>query len=467
MQKKRESKAFAAFKAESNTQEASKRMANYYILDTNVLLHDPLALYKFEENHVFIPIVVVEEIDKFKRDPSETGRNARTVSRLLDQERSKGNLSEGVPLTDGGSLSIVLESDEIKFNIPFSTASKTNDNWILGVALHYNKIAAENNCRCVLVTKDANLRIKADALSIRAEDYSNDKVKVDELYNGWEERSVPAATLDKLEAEGSIPLLDDHLYANEFIRLVDEDDHERSVLARVPSDRDALLLLDEHIENVWGIEPLNLEQRMALELLLDPKVKLVSLQGKAGTGKTLLALAAGLQMVIDQNRYNRLLVSRPVHPLGKDLGYLPGDIDEKIRPWMQPIFDNLEYILHCNNDELTKSQITYQYFIDKGWMVVEPLTYMRGRSIPNQYVLIDEAQNLTPHEIKSIITRAGHGTKIVLTGDPEQIDHPFLDAMTNGISYLVKRLKNQSLYGHVALMKGERSDLAECASNLL
>ncbi len=442
-------------------------MPNFYILDTNVLLHDPLALYKFEENHVLIPIVVVEEIDKFKRDPSENGRNARTVSRLLDREREKGNLSKGVPLAEEGSLRIVMDSDELNIKLPFSTASKTNDNWILGVAAHYAKIAVEQGCRCVLVTKDANLRIKADALAIHAEDYSNDKVKVHELYNGWEERVVEGQALDALEREGSAPLLSDDLYANQFLRLVDEADPDRWVLARVPPERASVVKLGEEIEGVWGIEPLNLEQRMALELLLDPKVKLVSLLGKAGTGKTLLALAAGLQMVIDQNRYNRLLVSRPVHPLGKDLGYLPGDIDEKIRPWMQPIFDNLEYILHCNNDELTKSQITYQYFIDKGWMVVEPLTYMRGRSIPNQYVLIDEAQNLTPHEIKSIITRAGHGTKIVLTGDPEQIDHPFLDAMTNGISFLVKRLKNQSLYGHVALVKGERSDLAECASNLL
>jgi PhoH-like ATPase len=204
-----------------------------------------------------------------------------------------------------------------------------------------------------------------------------------------------------------------------------------------------------------------------MELLLDPDVKLVSLIGKAGTGKTLMALAAGLQMVIDEQRYNRLIVARPIHPLGRDLGYLPGDVDDKIRPWMQPIFDNLEYILHCNSEELSKSQITHQYFLDKGWLVVEPLTYIRGRSIPNQYLLIDEAQNLTPHETKSIITRAGHGTKIVLTGDPYQIDHPFLDTTSNGISYLVQRFQNQHLYGHVTLTKGERSELAEAASNLL
>ncbi len=436
-----------------------------YVLDTNVLLHDPFSIYKFKEHQVLIPIVVVEEIDKFKRDQSEVGRNARTISRLLDEERKKGCLSKGVPLKDGGNLMVVIQSDEVAAPHPILSPSKSNDNNILGVAMHYAK--GKNRTKCVLVTKDTNLRIKADAMGILAEDYSNDKVKVDELYRGWSEIEVSAKEFDAFENDGHMPLFDENLYANQFVHLTDDSDSGREALLRVTPDRAMLTGLTATSQNVWGIQPRNTEQRLAMELLLDPRIKLVSLIGKAGTGKTLLALAAGLQMVIDEHKYKRLIVSRPVHPLGKDIGYLPGDIDDKIRPWMQPIFDNLEYILHCNTEDLGKSHITYQYFIDKGWMVVEPLTYMRGRSIPNQYLLVDEAQNLSPHEIKSIITRAGHGTKIVLTGDPQQIDNPFLDASTNGISYLVQRFKNQGLYGHVTLEKGERSELAECASNLL
>ncbi len=435
-----------------------------FVMDTNVLLHDPTAIYKFKEHQVVIPIVVVEEIDKFKRDQSDLGRNARTISRFLDAERKKGNLSQGVALEGGGRLRVVMNSEDFNVSHPFMASTKSNDNWILGVAAHFAK---ESDRRCVLVTKDVNLRIKADALGIEAEDYHNDKVQIDELYSGWIDFKAPGEMLRRLETEGKIDLPDKDLYANLFLRMINEEDLADVVIGRVTPKRDAVVALDDASRNVWGIAPMNMEQRMALELLLDPDIMLVSLVGKAGTGKTLIALAAGLQMVIDEERFNRLIVSRPISPLGKDLGYLPGDVDEKIRPWMQPIFDNLEFILHRNPDELSKNQITYQYFIEKGWMVVEPLTFMRGRSIPNQYLLVDEAQNLTPHEIKSIITRAGHGTKIVLTGDPHQIDHPFLDGSTNGINYLVQRFKNQGLYGHVTLSKGERSDLAEMASNLL
>ena len=439
---------------------------NTFILDTNVLLHDPNAIYKFEEHEVLIPIVVVEEIDKFKRDQTEVGRNARTVSRILDREREKGSLSKGVSLKGRGQLKVVIESKDVHIAHPFGAVVSSNDNWILGVALHFAKNGGKDR-RCVLVTKDTNLRIKADALGILAEDYSNDKVNIDELYTGWSTQRVSGKTFDEFESDHHLALQDSEYSANQFVKLVDEDNPDRAVLSKAKADGSGLVPLSEGSENVWGIQPRNDEQRLAMELLLDPEIKLVSLVGKAGTGKTLMALAAGLQKVIDEHQFNRLIVARPIHPLGRDLGYLPGDVDEKIRPWMQPIFDNLEYILHCNAEEMTKSHITHQYFIDKGWLVVEPLTYIRGRSIPNQYMLVDEAQNLTPHETKSIITRAGHGTKIVLTGDPYQIDHPFLDSSTNGISHLVQRFRNQSLYGHVTLAKGERSDLAECASNLL
>ena len=436
-------------------------MRKNFVLDTTVLLHDPDALYKFTDNQVLIPLVVVEEIDKFKRDQSDLGRNARTVSRYLDRERQKGSLNQGVDLDCGGNLRVVLESDDIHVSNQPRSTSMTNDNWILGVAVRQTK---KNEGPAILITKDANLRIKADALGIQTEDYSNDKVKIDELYSGFANYAISAAEEKAWRQHGWLPAPEGSLL-NQFLHLCKEDG---SIVGTGRIDPDTRKLVPMRLcEEVWGIRPLNAEQRLALDLLLDPRVCLVSLVGKAGTGKTLLALASGLQLVVDQNKYNRLMVGRPIHPLGKDIGYLPGDIDEKIRPWMQPIFDNLEYILHCTSEETIKGHMTYQYFIDKGWMVVEPLTYMRGRSIPNQYMLVDEAQNLTPHEIKSIVTRAGHGTKIVLTGDPHQIDHPFLDASTNGISYLVQRMKDQHLFGHVVLSQGERSELSECASNLL
>lgn len=435
-------------------------MKKTFVLDTTVLLHDPQAIYKFKNHDVLIPIVVVEEIDKFKRDQSEVGRNARTISRLLDREREKGSLNNGVELDGGAHLHIVLESTELRVNNQAPSLAKNNDNWILGVAYHYS---TSKNQECILVTKDVNLRIKADALGIKAEDYSNDKVQVEELYTGYRRLEVDDQLRTQLLAQGSLPAPEDAI-ANQFFLL--EKEEEEDLLTRYNPVSQRL----EHIPStpeVWGIRPRNHEQRMAIELLLDPNIQLVTLVGKAGTGKTLMALAAGLQMVVDEEKFSRLMVGRPIHPLGKDLGYLPGDIDEKIRPWMQPIFDNLEYILHCTSEEQVRDNTTYEYFIQRGWMTVEPLTYMRGRSIPHQYMLVDEAQNLTPHEIKSIITRAGHGTKIVLTGDPEQIDNPFLDAATNGITYVVSRLKNQSLHGHVTLVQGERSILAELATNLL
>lgn len=439
-------------------------MKKTYVLDTNVLLHDPFALYKFMDNNIIIPLVVVEEIDKFKRDQSEVGRNARMVSRFLDREREKGSLNQGVMLEGGGYLKVEIQGKPIEIGGSIGNAA---DNMILGVAEALTNGAAD--CQpedCILVTKDSNLRIKADAIGIKAQDYRSDKVSKDDLYTGLTELDADGAWIDELHNQGTAPVRWEGLLPNQFVCLRRLENPKHTTVARINPNGDTLHPL-RPVREVWGIQPLNLEQRLALELLLDPRVKLVSLVGKAGTGKTLLAIAAGLQQVIDEGDFHRLLVSRPVFPLGRDLGYLPGDVDEKLRPWMQPIFDNLEYILSCNPSEACKAQPSYQYLLDKGWMSVEPLTYMRGRSIPNQYMVVDEAQNLTPHEIKSVVTRSGHRTKIVLTGDPEQIDSPFLDASTNGISYLVQKFKGQKVYGHVTLSKGERSELAELASNLL
>jgi PhoH-like ATPase len=435
-------------------------MKKTFVLDTNVLLHDPYAIHKFREHNVIIPLVVVEEIDKFKRDQNEVGRNARTISRLLDKEREKGSLNLGVKLNDGGTLKVVIQNEPVKIG---SNSQPSADNFILGVAVTYSN---EKHHDCILVTKDTNLRIKADALGIPAQDYRNDKVEMDELYSGYRELAVEREYIDQLHRDHQAPLPNADLLVNQFVVLSNQNNPSQSSIARVSPEGDRLIPANS-LQEIWGIKPLNLEQRLAMEILLDPKIKLVTLIGKAGTGKTLLAIAAGLHQVVDESAFHRLLVARPVLPLGKDLGYLPGDVDEKLKPWMQPIFDNLEFILSCNLKDHQKGQPSYQYLFDKGWLQVEPLTYMRGRSIPNQFLIVDEAQNLTPHEVKSVITRAGHNTKIILTGDPHQIDNPFLDTTTNGITYLVQRFKGQPIYGHVTLVKGERSTLAELASNLL
>ena len=434
-------------------------MTKTYVLDTNVLLHDPLALYKFRENNVVIPLIVVEEIDKFKRDQTEVGRNARTVSRFLDRERTKGSLNNGVKLEEGGFLKVDIQNEPVKIGTSLGPSA---DNFILGVAVQYNH---EKHQECILVTKDTNLRIKADALGVPAQDYRNDKVEMDDLYTGYVELMVDRETIDALHRDHSVPVPQEGLLVNQFMRLINLENANHSTIARVDASGERLIPVPVP-PDTWGIKPLNLEQKLAMELLLDPTIKLVTLLGKAGTGKTLLAIASGLHQVVDEGFFHRLLVARPVLPLGRDLGFLPGDVDDKLKPWMQPIFDNLEYILSCNK-EGGKGQPSYQYLFDKGWLQVEPLTYMRGRSIPNQFLIVDEAQNLTPHEVKSVITRAGHNTKIVLTGDPNQIDNPFLDTSTNGITYLVNRFKGQALYGHVTLQKGERSPLAELASNIL
>ncbi|MEZ4319778.1 MAG: PhoH family protein [Myxococcota bacterium] len=441
------------------------RQHRAYVLDTNVLLYDPRAIFVFHEHDIIIPMTVIEEIDRFKKDVNETGRNARQVSRYLDDLRLKGSLKDGVELDGGGRLRVDYGPADGKEEISWGPDSA--DNRILATAMRYDR----NPKRACLITRDTNMRLKSDALGVPAEDYQNAHIEVDEQYTGMVQRTVPAATIDALYANGSVPLEGhESCYPHQFLLLVAEESSGKTAMARVDHRRSKVRLVGRHKEGVWGIFARNKEQLFALDLLLDDSVQLVTINGVAGTGKTLLAIAAGLKQVADDGRYRKLLVSRPIFPLGRDIGFLPGDIEQKLNPWMKPIFDNLELLFSTRQEKGNNHRTPepeYQYLLDQKIIEVEPLTYIRGRSIPKQFLIVDEAQNLTPHEVKTVLTRAGEGTKVVMTGDPYQIDNPYVDAMSNGLTYTIERFKRSEVSGHVTLRKGERSELAELAAELL
>ena len=457
------------------------------VLDTNVLLHDPESPLHFANENVVIPIQVVEEVDRFKRDPGEKGRNARRVSRLLDSLREKGNLSSGVKINNKfeGTIKVAFCRKETTERLPSELSDSSGDNKILAVALEEkNTKILSDFPEVVLISKDTNLRIKADAVGLKAEDYSKDKVSLDNLEKGFREISSNSEEINKVQKDGFIYLRDikskfePSLASNEGVILKDNLKENHTYLTRYDQSENKLVSLNYlRRSNLGKVKPKNLEQSFALDLLLDPKVQLVSLVGKAGTGKTLLALAVGLHQVADENIYERLLVSRPPIPLGKELGYLPGSLDEKLAPWMKPIIDNLDYLTspksNKNGEKIDRkerdinSKNSWEDLRGMGLLEVEAINYIRGRSIPHQFILIDEAQNLTPLEVKTIVTRAGEGTKIVFTGDPNQIDHPYLDSDSNGLTWLAKKLHGQKIIGHITLSQGERSDLAELAADLL
>lgn len=439
-----------------------------FVLDTNVLLHDPGAVFAFDEHDVVIPAVVLEEIDTKKRNADEIGRNARGVSRLLDGLREKGHLHDGVPLEGGGRIKVELNHRSfVKVQEMFGEV--TNDNRILAVALNYHLEQAELESPrpVILVSKDVLVRIKADVLGVHAEDYLSDRtVGPSDLYGGYSTIKVHPSVIDEFYTYRFLPIkplgLNYSLYPHEFVILKDEMGTGKSALLKVNEDATRLEPLYLSNEPVWGISARNAQQRMALELLLNDEIPLVTITGKAGTGKTLLALAAGLLKVEDEHKYKKLLIARPVVPMGKDIGYLPGEKEEKLRPWMQPIYDNLEFLF-----DTKKSGDIEKILMGLGSIQVEALTYIRGRSIPGQFIIVDEAQNLSRHEVKTIVSRVGEGSKIVLVGDPEQIDHPYLDASSNGLTSLVERFRDQGLSGHITLEKGERSKLAQLAADLL
>ena len=450
---------------------------DYVILDTNILLLDPNAYLKFPNKHIIIPLIVIEELDSFKREMTSIGKAAREIIRAIDLLRTRGKLTEGVKLENSSILQVfILENLE---ELPEGLDRVIKDNYLLSTGIKLKKVY---NKKVTIITKDADLRIKADVLGIHAEDYNtNHSDTLEKLYTGERIIQTTEEWIDKFyhneeliwNVEKPNFALDyiEPIVVNEYITLKSE---RKSALARAHKSGRLIHIKEKKILN---ITPKNREQRFTIDALLDPEIQLVTIAGRAGTGKTLLALAAGLYQVLENQLYKKLLVARPVIPMGRDIGFLPGELEEKIKPWMQPIYDNLEFLLENDeNEEIYQKEkidkkrdihTTLDYLKQIGILDVEPLTYIRGRSIPRQFIIIDEAQNLSPHEAKTIITRAGIGTKIVLTGDYYQIDHPYLNLYTNGISYTFNKMMGQPIFAHVTLEKGERSELAELASKLM
>ncbi|MGE0711314.1 MAG: PhoH family protein [Planctomycetota bacterium] len=442
-------------------------MRKSFVVDTNVLLHSPACLQAFGDNTVVVPVDVIEELDKFKTNNDELGHNARSAIRVIDEARDRGSLGEGVPINDhGGTLVIDLKpvcliEDGLRTDSP--------DNRIISVAYRLKREGRP----VTLVSKDMNMRVKCDALGIPAEDFKTDKVpEIDELHTGWRTLTVPTDEINALRERGSLVIHSpERLVPNEAVLLRAEENPKHTSLTRVAelgvdgNGAASLVPFRSTNDAILGVAPRNLEQRVALEMLLDRDVKLVTLVGKAGTGKTLLALVAALELTTRKHLYSKMLVARPIMPMGRDIGFLPGTADEKVTPWMKPIFDNIKFILRDKHPGEADRKI-HELF-KSGIIELEPLTYIRGRSIHNQYMIVDECQNLTPHQIKTIISRCGNETKLVLTGDPFQIDNPYLDSRSNGLTYVAERFKGQSIAAHVLFRKSERSELASIAVELL
>jgi PhoH-like ATPase len=437
-------------------------MKKIFVLDTNVLLNNPRAIYSFEENDVIIPLAVLEEIDNLKTQGSDLGYNARETSRILENLRLKGNLDQGVELDEGGKVKILINGE---LEIPENLTSNKMDNRIISTAIHLKEDNPDR--KVIMVSEDINMRLICDAFGIKAEEHSSSRLNEEQIYTGFRELMVSSDLIDRFfENKSAAPEdfdkeVSDRLYPNEFIQLTAGDRNKKTALAKF--DGDNLMELKYNQKQPVKIRARNREQQLAMELLFDDEIRLVTISGKAGTGKTLLALAAGLEKVVNEKAFSKLLVVRPVMPMGKDIGYLPGEKEEKLAPWMQPIFDNLDFIVHRNKD----SDLTYQKLQKEDLIQIEALTYIRGRSVPNQYIIVDEAQNLSLHEVKTIVTRAGENTKLIFTGDPYQIDNPYLNFHKNGLNYLAHKFHDQKISGHIMLKQGERSELAEIASELL
>lgn len=416
------------------------------VLDTNVILFDFQSITKFHNCDVIIPMTVIEEIDKFKKDNGENGRNARQFSRFIDSLRIKGSLIDGVDLGNNSNLIITKDLNSnsgLDYSIP--------DNRILSTAIY---------CGADLISKDINLRIKADIIGIVANDYEPNSIDTDNRYEGYLQLILTSDEIDTFYDNKKLEL-DIKLHANQYVIMTDSTGNQ-SALGRFDKKKNAIVPLIVN-DNVFGMGPKNVEQCFALDALLNDEIKFVSLIGIAGSGKTLISIAAALHKTLDESKYHKILVSRPIMPLGKDIGYLPGTMEEKVSPYMQPIIDNVEYLFGSDKKSAGKAQELFNQDIIK----VEPLTYIRGRSISNQFFLLDESQNTSPHEIKAILTRMGEGTKVVITGDIYQIDNPYLDSSNNGLAYAADKFKDSEISAHITLTKGERSELAELAALLL
>jgi len=426
-----------------------------FIIDTNIFIHKHDAISSFRDNEVVIPLTVLEELDRLKSYSDERGRNAREAIRYLDGITKHGDINKGVKMDNGSILRVELYYAK---DVPVDLSPEKNDNKILLTAYKLQK----EGKRVFFVSKDINARIKATALGLKAVDYEKQKVDINSLYTGVREADISAENMKLLKEKGHLEWHDEFV-PNEFV-ILNQKDVANTEIGQYDSAKRVLRYINNKPNSVCGIKPLNERQHMALEILLDDSITLATIMGKAGTGKTLLAIAAGLRKVIEEKKYTRVLVSRPVIPLGKDIGYLPGAKSEKLSHWMQPLFDNLEYILNVYKNQSIKSM---DQLLNNNLIELEALSHIRGRSLPSQFIIIDEAQNLTPHEIKTIVSRTGENSKMILTGDPYQIDSPYLDTNSNGLTYLVDAFKGQELFGHITLLKSERSDLAELAAELL
>lgn len=431
-----------------------------YVIDTNVFLHDPYAIDTFKNSEIVIPLGVLEELDDLKRFTDERGKNARFLLRFINGLKGHGgDLIKGVESKNGNTVRIVYTIDPIdksQFPLPLERA---NNKLIMAYQI------AQKNPKVIFISKDLVMRIKAEAIGLKAEDYENLKFSYDKIYKGYRKIEVPKTQIDTFFKDGQIELNTEGYRPNEFCMM--NSPEKSSAVARFNAKTKKLEPLVKVTQDIWGILPLNLEQKCALDLLLRDDIKLVTLVGPAGTGKTMLTLAVALRKVFDEGLYSRILVSRPIVPLGKDIGYLPGTKEEKLIHWMQPIYDNLEFLCSAGSKSEEGGGEAQAFIMESGKIEMEAVTYIRGRSLPKMFIIVDEAQNLTPHEAKTIISRAGQGTKVVFTGDPTQIDNPYLDKDSNALTFTVGKFAEHSIFGHMFLERTERSELAALAAEIM
>ena len=431
-----------------------------YVLDTSVFLTNANSVYAYGTNDIIVPMKVLEEIDKHKKRQDSVGSNARTIIRIFDDMREIGSLYKGVRIQKGKGILRVRPSDvDVHKYLPDDLSPEIPDHKIIATAMQERKNRPKVNV--ILVSRDVNMRVICDALGLPTQDYNPDQVleSGDEVYTGFTERTISDEKIDKFYAGKNFKLKCDDLNPNQFLLLKSQSDKNKTALARFIEPGKPLRKIFNK-KTTYGISPRNKEQQFAMDILFDRRVPVVSLLGSAGTGKTLCALSAGLEQVMASGDYTRLIVSRPIQPLGKDIGFLPGTMEEKMAPWLTPIQDNLQFLM--GNDKLM-----LQEYLDRGTIEMEAITYIRGRSISKAFIVIDEAQNLTRHELKTIITRVGEDSKLVLTGDIEQIDNAYVDETSNGLTHAVEKFKEYSLGGHVSFKKGERSEVATLAAKIL